>query len=132
MKNVTALNLRQLVKTHVSSTSTLNTDESKLYTRVGSGFAGHQVVHHRSEEFARGTATTNNLESYFSVFKKGMGQKTSAEMEGAKAEARLTRDATFVFKGRSIKPDEYVLVRMKVDEETAASDHQPILVEIAD
>src|SRR5437868_2819439 len=51
-----------LIVKNVDIESTLNTDESKLYTRVGGGFASHQVVHHRSEEFARGTAMTNNLE----------------------------------------------------------------------
>ena len=68
----TVSTIAPLIVKNVDIESTLNTDESKLYTRVGSRFAAHQVVHHRSEEFARGSATTNNLESYFSVFKKGM------------------------------------------------------------
>jgi hypothetical protein len=52
--------------------STLNTDESTLYTHIGKAFAGHQVVHHRSDEYARGSASTNTLEGFFSVFKRGM------------------------------------------------------------
>jgi hypothetical protein len=52
--------------------STLNTDESTLYSHIGKAFSGHQVVHHRSEEFVRGSAHTNTLEGFFSVFKRGM------------------------------------------------------------
>ena len=52
--------------------STLNTDEGSHYIHVGKAFAGHQTVKHRAGEYARGTAYTNTLEGYFSIFKRGM------------------------------------------------------------
>jgi hypothetical protein len=60
------------VAKNLDTASTLNTDESTLYDRIGQAFAGHQVVNHRKGEYARGTATTNTLEGFFSVFKRGM------------------------------------------------------------
>lgn len=68
----TVATIGPLIAKNVDIESTLNTDESKLYTHVGKAFAGHDVVHHRSGEYVRGTASTNTLESYYSVFKKGM------------------------------------------------------------
>ena len=50
----------------------LHTDESKLYHRVGKEFAAHETVKHSRKEYARGDVTTNTVESYFSVFKRGM------------------------------------------------------------
>ena len=48
------------------------TDESRLYTKVGKEFASHEKVNHSIKEYARGDVTTNTIESYFSVFKRGM------------------------------------------------------------
>ena len=50
----------------------LHTDESKLYHEVGKEFAAHETVKHSAKEYARGDVTTNTVEGYFSVFKRGM------------------------------------------------------------
>jgi transposase-like protein len=68
----TVQNIGPIVARNMDVASTLNTDESTLYTRMGQQFAQHQVVHHRSDEYARGTAYTNTLEGFFSIFKRGM------------------------------------------------------------
>jgi len=77
VKKVTALNLRQLVKTHVSSTAILNTDESTLYPNLRSPVADHKRVNHATKEYARreddGTlTTTNGVESSFALLKRGL------------------------------------------------------------
>ena len=59
-----------IVNTNVSHEARLMTDESKLYKGVQ--MASHETVRHRSKEYARGDVTTNNVEGYFSVFKRGM------------------------------------------------------------
>jgi hypothetical protein len=56
----------------VSRASTLHSDESNLYTRVGAEFGAHLTVHHSWEEFVRGDVHTNTVEGYFSGFKRGM------------------------------------------------------------
>jgi transposase-like protein len=61
-----------IVRENVARESRLHTDESPLYKRVGEEFAAHETVKHSDYEYARGDVTTNTVESYFSVFKRGM------------------------------------------------------------
>jgi ISXO2 transposase-like protein len=61
-----------IVNANVRKESRLHTDESRLYTKVGADFAAHETVNHSAKEYARGDVTTNTIESYFSVFKRGM------------------------------------------------------------
>jgi hypothetical protein len=39
---------------------------------VGRDFEKHETVNHRDKEYARGDVTTNTVEGYFSIFKRGM------------------------------------------------------------
>lgn len=52
--------------------STLNTDEAQFYKQPGKAFAAHEAVNHGAGEYARGETTTNTVEGYFSIFKRGM------------------------------------------------------------
>jgi ISXO2-like transposase domain len=61
-----------IVNANVHKESRLHTDESRLYTKVGANFANHETVNHGAKEYARGDVTTNMVESYFSVFKRGI------------------------------------------------------------
>jgi transposase-like protein len=61
-----------IVNANVKKESRLQTDESNLYKKVGANFAAHETVNHGAREYARGDVTTNTIESYFSVFKRGM------------------------------------------------------------
>jgi transposase-like protein len=62
----------RIVRENVHKESRLHTDESRLYTVVGQEFAAHETVHHGSREYARGDVTTNTVEGYFGIFKRGM------------------------------------------------------------
>src|SRR6185437_3757148 len=57
---------------NTSLKSRLHTDEAATLKRVGKQFAKHETVNHSKEEYARGDVTTNTVEGYFSVFKRGM------------------------------------------------------------
>jgi transposase-like protein len=61
-----------IVRENIQRETRLHTDESKLYTKVGKEFAAHETVKHSDKEYVRGDVTTNTVESYFSVFKRGM------------------------------------------------------------
>jgi transposase-like protein len=61
-----------IVRENISRESRLHTDESRLYWEVGKEFAAHETVKHSDKEYVRGDVTTNTVESYFSVFKRGM------------------------------------------------------------
>ena len=61
-----------IVRSNVARESRLHTDESRLYSAVGREFSAHETVKHSDYEYVRGDVTTNTVESYFSVFKRGM------------------------------------------------------------
>lgn len=62
----------KIIRENVDPRSRLQTDESRLYPKVGKEFAAHETVNHAAKEYARGDVTTNNAEGFFGVFKKGM------------------------------------------------------------
>jgi transposase-like protein len=60
----------------VSAKARMNTDQAPLYALFGHHFASHGAVNHSKDEWTRYEAghliTTNTVEGYFSVFKRGM------------------------------------------------------------
>jgi transposase-like protein len=62
----------KIVRKNVARESRLQTDESRLYSKVGQEFAAHETLNHSKKEYARGDVTTNTVEGYFSIFKRGM------------------------------------------------------------
>jgi transposase-like protein len=62
----------KIVRENIAAESRLHTDESRLYIKSGRDFAAHETVNHASDEYVRGDVTTNTVEGYFSVFKRGM------------------------------------------------------------
>jgi transposase-like protein len=69
---VTSKNLRQKVMTHADRKSRLHTDESALYEAIGKEFATHETVYHAAKEYARGDVTTNSVEGFFGILRRGM------------------------------------------------------------
>jgi transposase-like protein len=67
-----AATVAKVVRENVHKESRIHTDESKLYVKVGTEFAAHETVNHAGKEYARGDVTTNTVEGYFSIFKRGM------------------------------------------------------------
>jgi transposase-like protein len=61
-----------IVRKNIARESRLHTDESKLYHGVGKEFAAHETVVHSAKEYARRDVTTNTVEGYFAIFKRGM------------------------------------------------------------
>jgi transposase-like protein len=67
-----AANVANIVSENIARETRLHTDESRLYTKVGAQFAAHETINHAAKEYARGDVTTNSVEGYFSIFKRGM------------------------------------------------------------
>jgi transposase-like protein len=67
-----AATVAKIVRENVHKETRLHTDESNLYTKLGKEFAAHETVNHAGREYARGDVTTNTVEGYFSIFKRGM------------------------------------------------------------
>jgi hypothetical protein len=72
MPIVTGANVRDVLVRKADRASRLHTDESRLYPRVGEEFAQHETVNHGAKEYARGDVTTNSVEGFFGIFKRGM------------------------------------------------------------
>lgn len=70
--SATKENVATLVTDNVARESILYTDESRLYTGMSAHFADHQSVKHSRKEYVRGNVHSNTIESYFSIFKRGM------------------------------------------------------------
>lgn len=70
--NPTTETIAQVLVENIDPASILATDESLLYHRVGPHFAAHGTVKHRSNEWVKGVIHTNNVESFYGVFKRGM------------------------------------------------------------
>ena len=77
MDNVRARELRAAILANADTKSALMTDELIAYRNIGKRFASHESVNHSAEEYARKaedgrTITTNTVEGFFSIFKRGM------------------------------------------------------------
>lgn len=76
LQKATVETVREFLVTNVDRKSELHTDESRLYITVGREFAVHKTVEHgwngRGYYVGKDGQTTNNVENFFGVFKKGM------------------------------------------------------------
>lgn len=70
--DVTARTLKGAVRSHVDPSARLMTDELRSYRGLGKEFAGHEVVNHSKGEYVRGDASTNEVEAFFGLFKRGV------------------------------------------------------------
>jgi ISXO2-like transposase domain len=69
---LTTKTLKKVVFGNIVLDSTLNTDEAQHYKEIGKEFSKHEAVNHSIGEYTRGGASTNTVEGFFSIFKRGM------------------------------------------------------------
>lgn len=73
VKSANAATVREILVANVTRDTELHTDESRIYTKVGEEFKAHKTVNHSAGQYVRKDGmTTNHVENYFSVFKRGM------------------------------------------------------------
>jgi transposase-like protein len=73
VETATADKVIDILFTNIRRKATLVTDESQLYTFAGTQYADHQTVLHAGREYVNKDGyTTNNVENFFGIFKKGM------------------------------------------------------------
>lgn len=70
--NTDTKTIKPIVEANVQRESMLMTDEARYYGPIGKGYKHHFTVDHSSGEYVRGSVHVNTLESYYSVFKRGM------------------------------------------------------------
>lgn len=73
MERVTAATVGDALAEFVEPTAEIHTDESKVYHFLGMPWpGGHQTVNHSRGEYARGPVSTNTVEGFFSLLKRGL------------------------------------------------------------
>ncbi len=70
--SITRHTVETQISENVSRESRLMTDTAPYYRRGGLPVADHHMVDHSKKEYVRGDVHVNTLESYFSLFKRGM------------------------------------------------------------
>jgi transposase-like protein len=68
--------VHNIVRDNIKRETGLMTDEARHYQNVGEQFASHETVKHSDDEYVRyegdRVITTNTVEGYYSIFKRGM------------------------------------------------------------
>jgi transposase-like protein len=72
VNDLKAFTVRQVLLENLKKESNLMTDEARHYRKIGRQFASHESVNHGAHEYVRGDVTTNTVEGFFSIFKRGM------------------------------------------------------------
>lgn len=71
--DVTAANLRKHMADNIDRRAIIATDEAPVYRNLAKSYGGHHRVNHSQREFVgKGGATSNEVESYFSLLKRGI------------------------------------------------------------
>ena len=71
--DVTAKTLKGAIRASVDRRARIMTDEAKGYQGIGLEFeGGHDTVKHSANEYVRGDVSTNTVEGYFSIVKRGI------------------------------------------------------------
>ena len=70
--SASARNIEPIMRANIARETALMTDEGPQYKRIGRDFASHESVNHSAKEYVRGHVTTNTVEGYYSIFKRGM------------------------------------------------------------
>jgi len=101
-ERLTAETVAHILYTNVDRQSRLLTDEAQMYKRPGKEFADHQSVNHFGKEYVRAddpTITTNTIEGFFGIFKRGM--KGIYQHCGQQHLARYMAEFDFRYSNRS-------------------------------
>ena len=61
-----------IAKAHVHPDTFVMTDEATHYQKLHTLFAKHDAVNHSKDEYVRGIVSTNSVEGFYSIFKRGM------------------------------------------------------------
>ncbi len=88
MPSVTNANLKEVLSSQIAQDTHLMTDEATRYWNLGKAFAQHSSVNHGKKEYARGPVTTNTVEGYFSILKRGPDRHLPSRRRGPSAALR--------------------------------------------
>ena len=70
--NRTSPVLKPVITRNVKPSARIMTDEWIGYRGLNAVYAGHDTVNHSAKEYARGDVTTNTVEGFFAIVKRGL------------------------------------------------------------
>jgi hypothetical protein len=70
--STTIAQVAPIIRENIKRETRLMTDEAPVYKEVGREYDSHETVNHSAYEYVRGEVTTNTVEGYYSIFKRGM------------------------------------------------------------
>ena len=70
---VNQASLKPILTEQIATSARLMTDSAGLYKNITESFKSHEVVDHGAGEYVRGDVTTNTVEGYFGILKRGIG-----------------------------------------------------------
>lgn len=69
---VTAATLKPILEKQISASARLMTDGASYYKQITTTFKSHETVDHGAGEYVRGDVTTNTVEGFFGILKRGI------------------------------------------------------------
>jgi transposase-like protein len=72
IENVDRETIMPILRANIHREAAVVTDESRIYWTLPQHFSEHHSVNHDAKEYARGWVSTNTIEGFFSIFKRGM------------------------------------------------------------
>ena len=69
---VNASTLKPIMREQIKEDTHIVTDDSRTYDGTSLDFEKHSVIQHRKGEYVRGPISTNTIENYFSILKRGL------------------------------------------------------------
>lgn len=112
-----------IMAANIARETRIHTDESNLYNQVPLRFASHETIKHSAYEYARGDVTTNTVEGYFSIFKRGM--KGVYQHCKEKHLHRYLAEFDFRYNTRKISDGERAVLAVKAGEGKRLTYRQP-------
>lgn len=64
--------LAPILASNISQDATIVTDGWKPYKKIGANYKLHVIVNHANDEWVKGDFSTNNIEGFWSIFKRGI------------------------------------------------------------
>jgi transposase-like protein len=123
IETATSADIAPIARANISKEARLMTDQATWYKKIGTEFASHETVDHRQFEYARGDVTTNTVESFFSVFKRGM--RGIYQQCGEKHLHRYLAEFDFRYNTRKFTDDERTIAAVRGGEGKRLTYHQP-------
>ncbi len=72
LPKVNGKNLKEIIRENVDPSARVMTDESRLYSGLNKEYARHDSINHSAKQYADGDITTNTIEGFFSILKRGV------------------------------------------------------------